>query len=61
MCEKHYEKDCALMFAAEIGHLNVVKFLVEKKADIHANDDYALRSAARNGHLEVVKFLESLK
>ena len=45
----------ALRCAAENGHFEVVKLLVEKGADIHALNDYALRYAAENGHLEVVK------
>ena len=39
------------------GHLAVVKFLVSKGADIHANNDYALIYASQNGHLHVVEFL----
>ena len=46
------------MILASIGnHLEVVKFLLEKGANIHAQDDYALRSATENHHLEIVKFL----
>ena len=41
----------------ENGHLEVVKYLVENKANIHAKNDYALRLASGNGHLEVVKYL----
>ena len=43
--------------ASENGSLDVVKFLVELGADIHALDDYAVRCASENGHLDVVKFL----
>ena len=43
--------------AAYNGHLEIVKFLVEHKADIHVNDDLALSYAARKGHLEVVQYL----
>jgi ankyrin repeat protein len=39
------------------GHLNVIKFLAESGADIHANDDQALRWAALGGHPDVVRFL----
>jgi ankyrin repeat protein len=59
------------MGAAEGGHLAVVKFLVEKGADIHTrirNERYnggsewrtALSQARKNGHLAVVQYLESL-
>jgi len=44
-------------WASSNGHLEVVKFLVEKGADIHADDNYAFCWASKNGHLEVVKFL----
>lgn len=37
--------------------IDVVKYLVEHGADVHAKDDYALRWSARNDHLEVVKCL----
>ena len=50
----------ALMLAAREGHLEVVRFLVNKKADIHlksASGWTALMLAAREGHLEVVRFL----
>ena len=46
-----------LIEAAKSGNLEVVKYLVENGADIHAEKDYALRLAAYNGHLDVVKYL----
>ena len=39
------------------GHWGIVKFLVENKADIHAEDDAALRFSAIIGHFEIVKYL----
>ena len=39
------------------GHLEVVKFLVEKRANIQADNNYAVKCASMYGHLEVVKFL----
>ena len=47
-------------FAAEHGHLEVVRLLFEAGADKDAADtdgSTALRFAARNGHLEVVQLL----
>jgi ankyrin repeat protein len=46
-----------LIVASKYGHLEVVKFLVEKGANIHADNNLALRCASKYGHLEIVKFL----
>jgi hypothetical protein len=46
-----------LGLASRHGHLEVVKYLVEHGADIHAEDDYALVLACRKGHFEIVKYL----
>jgi hypothetical protein len=51
-----------LIIASQQGHLEVVKFLVEKGVVVdHANDDgnTALVQTSRAGHLEVVEFLLS--
>ena len=47
----------AFFNSAYYGHLDVVKYFVEKGADIHANAEEALRWSAREGHLDVVKYL----
>ncbi|XP_067623049.1 ankyrin repeat domain-containing protein 39 [Eurosta solidaginis] len=50
----------ALHRAAMMGHLNVVKLLVDAKANLQLQDEYgqtALHRAAIRGHLEVCKFL----
>ena len=49
----HTENEEALRCAAEKGHLEVVKYLI----DLHASEDGALRWAAEYGQLEVVKYL----
>ena len=49
-----------LFKSVESGRLEVVKYLIENGADIHAEDDYALKYSAINGHLEIVKYLQSL-
>ena len=46
--------------ASRNGHLNVVKFLIERNVSLSARDGVnftALQLAAQNGHLEVVSFL----
>jgi len=43
--------------AADNGHTEVVKLLLEQGADVHAGYDYALRKAAMHDHTEVVKLL----
>ncbi len=55
-CSK-YSKEEGLIFASEIGHLPVVKYLVENNADIHSRDDCALRWASEGGHFPLVKYL----
>ena len=44
----------------ELSNVDTFKLLIEKGADIHANNDYALRYSIKNGHLEVVNLLKSL-
>ena len=50
----------AIVWAADEGHLSIVKMLVERKANINAQDDKgwtALSEASYRGHLKVVEFL----
>ena len=35
----------------------IVELLLNRGANIHADDDYALRLAAKNGHRETVELL----
>jgi len=53
----HAVDDEALRWAANNGHLEVVKILLENGADVHAGNDFALRWASYKGHLEVVEIL----
>ncbi len=47
-----------LIHAADLGHLGIVKYLVEEKeADINYQKERALDNASFNGHLFVVKYL----
>ena len=41
----HLENDSAFCYSAAFGHLQVVQFLLENGADIHARCDLALRSS----------------
>jgi len=52
-----YANNYAFRYASEHGNLPVVKYLLEKGADIHANNNEALRYASGGGHLSVVQYL----
>ena len=39
------------------GRLNIVEFLVQNGANIHADNEKALKWASYYGHLDIVKFL----
>ena len=41
----------------ELWNVETIKYLVEKGADVYADNNYAVRMASQNGHLEVVKYL----
>ena len=40
-----------------IGNLEIIKYLIENKVDIHVEDDQALIEASNSGQLEIIKFL----
>lgn len=46
-----------LRWAARNGHLEVVKYLVDKGGDVQTDNNYGLRWASFYGHLEAVKYL----
>ena len=46
-----------MYWAAANGHLDMVKYLVSKGADVRARFDFALQCTAFNGHLDIVKYL----
>lgn len=50
-------KNCAVMYAARNGHLEVVKYLISVGADITAENNWSLEASASKGHIEVFKFL----
>lgn len=49
--------DDRLAWAAEKGHTDVVRALLNSGADVHAEDDYALRISSSNGHYDTVRLL----
>ena len=53
MLKKYY----ALRESARSGRFEIVKYLIDKGADIHADDDFALRESATRGNFEIVKYL----
>lgn len=55
----HAEDEKALRVASQNGHLDVVKYLVERGADVHAMFEGALRFAAARGQQHVVNYLLS--
>ncbi len=44
---------------SEYGYLDVVKYLIEKGADVHADDDASVKEAYEYGHMDVVNYLIS--
>lgn len=46
-----------MRLSAASGHFDIVNYLVENGADIHADNEYALRESASGGHLRVVEYL----
>lgn len=54
------DKTTPLLCAAFQGHYELVKYFLDRKADIHEKDEdewTALFHAASNGHASVVKYL----
>ena len=49
-----------LFLSAVYGHLDIVKYLIECGANIHANYDVTLLRSATNDHLHIVNFLKSI-
>lgn len=56
-CKVSYYYDLPLNWACYTGHLEIVKYLVGKEADVRILKDNPLRWACEKGHLPVVKYL----
>ena len=53
-----YNKNNILLQVCSYGHIQVVKYLVEKcGVNVRVDNDWAVRHACANGHVEVVKYL----
>lgn len=52
-----YKNSNALQLAAANGHIDVVKYLLEKGSDPTANYSFGLRWAARQGYYDIAKIL----
>ena len=46
-----------LLHAAQLGHFEIIKYLIDQKADVGYAQDYALRTVVIKGHLDIVKYL----
>jgi hypothetical protein len=49
--------DLGIIHASDRGELEIVKFLIERGANIHAQDDSALRNASSAFHFDITKLL----
>jgi len=53
----HFEDDILMRDVCWFGHLDILKFLVEKGADIHVLNECGLSWAVYKGYIDIVKFL----
>ena len=52
-----YDENSLLIASSRKGELPLMKFAIEKGADIHTEEDLALKHAAWQGHLDAVRYL----
>ena len=55
--KKYKAHEVELKYIGEWKNVEVMKYLIENGADVHADNDVALSCSAEMGHLEVVKYL----
>ena len=48
---------CVLRWCVMCGHLNIVKYLVERGYQLHVHNDYILRWSVMYGNLDMVRYL----
>jgi hypothetical protein len=53
----HYHYKYKLIKAAAHGHLDIVKYLINKGTNFYTLENSSLRFATQNGHLKVVQYL----
>jgi ankyrin repeat protein len=59
-CDPKSGNNLPVRWAAENGHLNVVKYLVSIGCDPKVRNNLASRWAAQRGHLHFVKYIKNL-
>lgn len=47
--------------ASQNGHRNIVRYLIDNKADIHSGNDLCISSASEHGNINLVKYLVEQK
>lgn len=52
----HCFHDKPVRTAAEYGHLEIVEYLIERGANIYADNNYAFEHATRGGHLKLIQY-----
>jgi hypothetical protein len=53
--------DIGFQYACKYGHIEIVKYLISKKANFRINDNQGLIFACQKGFLEIVEYLVSLE
>jgi len=53
--------EASFLLCAESGKIDMLKFFVEKKVDIHVENDKALYIACKNKHYNIVRYLISIE